>query len=115
MSGSIQSWFNDNDRKSLFAGPTVLSAPRIRGDRTGYDVQDGRAIVQIDIEGLRDDAPELKLAALLDDYRELHEKRLAGESRRRRAMIHRRRVRREAYRRNRDLSFVLRRYSRDAF
>ena len=41
-----------------------------------------REVVQVDIDGLRIDAPELQLAAWLDEYRLLREERLAGESRR---------------------------------
>jgi SNF2 family DNA or RNA helicase len=44
-------------------------------------------VVQIDIDGLPDNAPELTLSALLDQYRELREERLKtkpGASRRRR-------------------------------
>jgi hypothetical protein len=39
-------------------------------------------VVQVDISGLSADSPELRLAALLDQYRALREERLAGESRR---------------------------------
>jgi SNF2 family DNA or RNA helicase len=41
-----------------------------------------REVVQITIDGLPDDAPELRLTALLDQYRRLREQRLAAESRR---------------------------------
>src|SRR6202162_1550415 len=41
-----------------------------------------RHVVQVDISGLSADSPELRLAALLDQYRALREERLAGESRR---------------------------------
>ena len=41
-----------------------------------------RCVEQVDIQGLPDDAPELKLARLLDEYRRMGESRLAGESRR---------------------------------
>jgi superfamily II DNA or RNA helicase len=41
-----------------------------------------RKVVQNDIEGLPEDAPELHLAALLDEYRLLREQRLSGEARR---------------------------------
>jgi len=44
-----------------------------------------REVVQIDIDGLPPDAPELVLAKLLDDYRALREQRLRGESRQRQA------------------------------
>lgn len=40
-----------------------------------------RHVVQEEIDGLRSDAPELKLIALLDEYRQLREKRLSAESR----------------------------------
>ena len=40
-----------------------------------------RAVVQVDIDGLPEDAPELVLAAKLDAYRLEREKRLAGETR----------------------------------
>jgi SNF2 family DNA or RNA helicase len=41
-----------------------------------------RHVVQVDISDLPPDAPELRIAALLDEYRTLREQRLAGESRR---------------------------------
>ncbi|MFH1118034.1 MAG: DISARM system SNF2-like helicase DrmD [Pseudomonadota bacterium] len=44
-----------------------------------------RKVVQIDIDGLPEDAPELRLSALLDEYRELREQRLKGESKRKQA------------------------------
>ncbi len=44
-----------------------------------------RKVVQIDIDGLPEDAPELRLPALLDQYRELREQRLKNESRRNQA------------------------------
>ena len=40
-----------------------------------------RTVVQIDIDGLRDDAPELVLASKLDEYRSLRERRLLHETR----------------------------------
>jgi len=44
-----------------------------------------REVVQINIDGLPADAPELRLSALLDDYRRLREQRLSGETRRKQA------------------------------
>jgi superfamily II DNA or RNA helicase len=44
-----------------------------------------REVVQVDLDGLPDDAPELALARLLDEYRAVREERLAGESKRARA------------------------------
>jgi len=44
-----------------------------------------RKIKQIDIDGLPTDAPELRLFALLDDYRKLRESRLSAESKRKQA------------------------------
>ena len=41
-----------------------------------------RRVEQVDLQGLPDHAPELKLARLLDEYRQARESRLAGESRR---------------------------------
>jgi superfamily II DNA or RNA helicase len=41
-----------------------------------------RTPVQEDIDGLSDDAPELRLSKLLDEYRQLREERLRGESKR---------------------------------
>src|SRR5439155_19990059 len=41
-----------------------------------------RVVNQIDIDGLPENAPEIRLFALLDQYRNLREQRLAGESRR---------------------------------
>lgn len=42
-----------------------------------------RRVIPIDIDGLPASAPELRLAALLDDYRQLREQRLSGETRKR--------------------------------
>jgi superfamily II DNA or RNA helicase len=39
-----------------------------------------REIVQVDIDGLPQDAPELALSRLLDEYRQLRDERLSGES-----------------------------------
>jgi superfamily II DNA or RNA helicase len=39
-----------------------------------------RNVEQLDIEGLPADAPELRLAALLDEYRRLREQRLSGDT-----------------------------------
>ncbi len=44
-----------------------------------------RHVVQLDIKGLPEDAPELKLSALLDEYRCLREQRLSGENKRKQA------------------------------
>jgi len=44
-----------------------------------------RKIKQVDIDGLTADAPELRLFALLDDYRSLREERLSGETKRKQA------------------------------
>ncbi len=44
-----------------------------------------RKVVQIDIDGLPDDAPDLVLVRLLDEYAKLREERLAGASRSRQA------------------------------
>src|SRR5881409_1895914 len=44
-----------------------------------------REVVQVDIEGLPQEAPELLLSKLLDEYRELREERLKGESKRKQA------------------------------
>jgi superfamily II DNA or RNA helicase/DNA-binding transcriptional regulator YiaG len=41
-----------------------------------------RHVVQVDVSGLEPDAPELRIASLLDQYRGLREERLAAESRR---------------------------------
>ncbi len=41
-----------------------------------------REVVQVTIDGLPEDAPELRLTALLDQYRRLREQRLSTESRR---------------------------------
>ena len=41
-----------------------------------------RHVVQVDISDLPADAPELRIASLLDQYRALREERLAGENRR---------------------------------
>src|SRR5882672_7634539 len=44
-----------------------------------------REVVQVDIEGLPQAAPELQLSKLLDEYRELREERLESESKRKQA------------------------------
>lgn len=44
-----------------------------------------REVVQVTIDGLPADAPELKLASLLDQYRELREQRLKDETKRKQA------------------------------
>ncbi len=52
------------------------------------EVQGGfplRRIVQLDIDRLPADAPELRLSALLDEYRQLREQRLSGETKRKQA------------------------------
>ena len=41
-----------------------------------------RHVVQIDVSDLPADSPELRIAAMLDEYRALREQRLSGESRR---------------------------------
>lgn len=52
------------------------------------EVQGGfpkRHVVQVDIDDLPDDAPELALSRLLNQYRDLREERLAGQSKRKQA------------------------------
>ena len=52
------------------------------------EVQGGfpkRRVVQLDIDGLPADAPELRLFALLDEYRQLRELRLKNETKRKQA------------------------------
>jgi len=44
-----------------------------------------RIVRQIDLDGLPEDAPELRLSVLLDRYRGLREERLSGETKRKRA------------------------------
>lgn len=44
-----------------------------------------RNVVQLDIKGLPEDAPELRLTTLLDEYRRLREQRLSTESKRKQA------------------------------
>jgi superfamily II DNA or RNA helicase len=44
-----------------------------------------RRVVQLNIDGLPSEAPELHLAALLDKYRQIREERLSGETRRKQA------------------------------
>jgi superfamily II DNA or RNA helicase len=60
---------------------------RLKDDlrETGLGAFPLRRVVQIDIDGLPADAPELRLAALLDQYRQLREERLSGETRRKQA------------------------------
>jgi superfamily II DNA or RNA helicase len=54
----------------------------IREIQGGFPV---RKVVQLDIDGLPTDAPELRLASLLNEYRQLREERLSGETRRKQA------------------------------
>lgn len=60
---------------------------RLKDDlrNTGADLPK-REVVQIDISGLKDDAPELALSQLLDRYRRSREERFEGQSRRKRAL-----------------------------
>src|SRR5690606_9565807 len=44
-----------------------------------------REVVQVTIDGLSEDAPELRLMGLLDEYRRLREQRLSGETKRKQA------------------------------
>jgi superfamily II DNA or RNA helicase len=44
-----------------------------------------RRIVQVDIKGLPEDAPELVLPRLLDDYRQVRQQRMAGATKRKQA------------------------------
>ncbi len=44
-----------------------------------------RRVVQVTIDGLPEDAPELKLSRLLDEYRQTREERLKGETKRKQA------------------------------
>lgn len=44
-----------------------------------------RRVVQVDLKGLPEDAPELKLSALLDKYREVRQLRLASATKRKQA------------------------------
>ncbi|MBL8793571.1 MAG: DEAD/DEAH box helicase [Planctomycetia bacterium] len=53
------------------------------------EVQGGfpkRSVTQIDIDGLPAETPELRLSTLLDQYRQLREQRLQGESKRKQAV-----------------------------
>jgi SNF2 family DNA or RNA helicase len=53
------------------------------------EVQGGfpkRLAKQIDIDGLAPDTPELRLSVLLDEYRQLREERMQGESKRKQAV-----------------------------
>lgn len=54
----------------------------IREIHGGFPV---RKVEQINIDGLPADAPELRLSGLLDEYRELREQRLSGETKRKQA------------------------------
>lgn len=54
----------------------------LRSIQGGFAV---RKVVQIDIDDLPSDAPELRLSGLLDDYRQLREGRLASETKRKQA------------------------------
>jgi superfamily II DNA or RNA helicase len=54
----------------------------IRAIQGGFPL---RKVVQVDIDGLPADAPELRLSGLLDEYRQLREQRLSGETKRKQA------------------------------
>lgn len=59
---------------------------RLKDDLRGVTSEFPRRVVeQVDLDGLPADAPELVLSSLLDEYRQLRERRLAGESKRRQA------------------------------
>lgn len=66
--------------------PKMLEAVMVRRLKEDLrEIQGGfpkRVVGQIDIDGLPEDAPELKLVALLDKYGRLRERRLKGESKR---------------------------------
>jgi len=68
---------------------TLLNAVMVRRLKDDIrEIQGGfpvRQVVQLDIDGLPADAPELQLATLLDEYRKLREERLSGETRRKQA------------------------------
>ena len=44
-----------------------------------------RKVIQLNIDGLPEDAPELRLFTFLDEYRQLREQRLSGETKRKQA------------------------------
>jgi len=52
----------------------------------GFGVFPKRTVVQLDIDNLPADTPELRLSTLLDQYRQLREQRLQGESKRKQAV-----------------------------
>jgi SNF2 family DNA or RNA helicase len=61
---------------------------RLKEDIRGVGVSGfpHRTVQQIDLDGLPADAPELRLSALLDEYRRLREDQLQGESKRKQAV-----------------------------
>ncbi len=61
---------------------------RLKRDLRGIGISDfpRRELVPVEIDNLPADAPELQLSELLQEYRELREKRLKGESRSRQKM-----------------------------
>lgn len=70
-------------------GPKLLDEVMVRRLKDDVRAVSGgfpkRQVVQVDLDGLPEDAPELRLADLLDQYRELREQRLVGESKRKQA------------------------------
>jgi superfamily II DNA or RNA helicase len=70
------------DRKLLSDVMVRRLKDDIREIEGGFPI---RRVVQLDIDNLAPDAPELHLAALLDEYRKLREERLSGETRRKQA------------------------------
>lgn len=85
------------DPQRFFRGMTVPPATwkRLLGDVMVRRLKDDlrevvggfpkRRVVAIDIDGLPADAPELRLSALLDEYRQLREKRLHADTKRNQA------------------------------
>ena len=70
-------------------GRTLLDDVMVRRLKEDLRAVEGgfpkRVVRQIDIDGLPDDAPELKLSTLLNQYRELREERLKVETKRKQA------------------------------
>ena len=82
------------DPQRFFRGEPVLSRKlldQVMVRRLKEDIREiaggfpKRVVRQIDINGLPEDAPELKLSRLLDQYRQRREERLAGMSKRQQA------------------------------
>lgn len=72
--------------KALKANLDAVMVRRLKEDiRTLEGGFPQRKVVQVDIDGLPESAPELALSKLLDEYRQVRQERMSGETRRKQA------------------------------